>query len=658
MNDERDNSQAVLRKILDTIPQSVFWKDRDGVYLGCNQVFAKTVGLGSPDEIIGKTDFDLPWPKSEAEAYRADDAAVISRGQPKLHIIEQVLSADGKRVWADTCKMPLLDERGNVIGVLGVYEDFTERRRVEEELVFQQKFSSALLETMPAFIYIHDLVQDRNVYTNRNNLELLGYTAEQIKEMGSSVMMNLFHPDDVPRLAEHHARCAQMKDSEVLEIEYRIRQHDGQWRWMWSRDVPFTRGSNGLVSQIIGSAEDITERKRAEEERAKYEQQLQQALKLESLGILAGGIAHDFNNLTAGIFGYIERARQYADDHYATEIASNLDKAMQAFDRARALTRQLLTFSRGGAPVTKLTDLSALLRDAASIALSGSNVRAEFDIAEDLWLGHADRNQLMQVVDNILINARDVMPEGGIISIRAENLPPEADLPELLTPGRHVRISIKDQGPGIAAEHVVHIFDPFFTTKEKGHGLGLSMAYSIIKQHGGLITAESQAGEGSTFRIFLPATLELPEQEPAKVEAAQYRGKSKILVMDDEPMILELLTRVLEDVGYSVVPAAHGEEAIRIYQEALGGPEPVAAAILDLTVRAGIGGKETIKRLLEIDPRVVAIVSSGYSDDPVLTDARTYGFKGVIQKPYKKAELIDAVVKVLSDSPDRTPHGH
>lgn len=391
----------------------------------------------------------------------------------------------------------------------------------------------------------------------------------------------------------------------------------------------------------ISVVRDITERKKMEEELLRTE-------KLESVGILAGGIAHDFNNLLTAIMGNITLAKMnlYSPD----EAYQQLEEAEKASLRAKDLTKQLLTFSKGGKPIKKTTSIVELTKESASFALRGSNVRCEFSIPDDLWPVNVDEGQVSQVINNLIINADQSMPEGGTIKIKSENVTvTESDvLP--LKEGGYVKISIKDHGIGIPKEYLPKIFDPYFTTKHKGSGLGLATAYSVIKKHDGHITAESETGIGTTFLIYLPASKENVLTKKVKDEKP-LTGKGKILVMDDEEVVREVAGLMLRTIGYEVEFASDGVEAIELYKRAMESGEPFEAAIMDLTVPGGMGGKEAIKNLLELDPNVKAIVSSGYSTDPIMSEFEQYGFKGIMAKPYQIEELSRMVSEIIGMPP-------
>jgi two-component system cell cycle sensor histidine kinase/response regulator CckA len=389
------------------------------------------------------------------------------------------------------------------------------------------------------------------------------------------------------------------------------------------------------LRQIRAVVSDISDVKRMEEE-------LLKARKLESVGMLAGGIAHDFNNILTAILGNVSMARMQATPE--GEIFEMLSAAETASKRAQTLTRQLLTFAKGGAPVKETASIKDVIRESSLLVLRGSKSRCEFSLREDLWPAEVDFGQVSQGINNIVINADRAMPEGGIIRVAAENLIIDNGHGLPLKPGRYIRISITDHGVGIAEKHLSNIFDPYFKTKHGYNGLGLATAYSIIKRHDGHITVESQLGVGTTFHIYLPAS---DKAVPEKEEVRLIKGRGRILVMDDEELIREMVGRMLEKLGYEPEFAKDGAEAIEIYKAAMESGMTYDAVILDLTIPGGMGGKEAIKKLLEIDPEVKAIVSSGYSDDLILSNFREYGLKGIMPKPFGTLSLSKVLHEVL-----------
>jgi two-component system cell cycle sensor histidine kinase/response regulator CckA len=375
---------------------------------------------------------------------------------------------------------------------------------------------------------------------------------------------------------------------------------------------------------------DITESKRLEAEQQRIQ-------KLESVGTLAAGIAHDFNNYLTGIMGNISLSMRNVDKHKGKTL-ERLEEAERACLKAKDLTQQLLIFSRGGTPIKKLINIGKLTEEAATLALRGSRVKPVLSLPDNLWAVEADEGQINQVISNIIINADQAMPKGGIINIEVTNCFINARESLTLPTGNYVHIAIKDTGIGIPKEHHDRIFDPFFTTKQKGSGLGLTTAFSIMKSHDGYITFESEPATGTIFHVYLPAS-----EKPVPIEEASRGtptyGTGKILVMDDENIIREMLHKMLNLAGYEVELTSDGAEAIEQYSRARESGHPFDAVIMDLTIPGGMGGKEAIKELVKIDPNVKAIVSSGYATDPVMSDYKKYGFSAVVTKPYSVADI-------------------
>jgi nitrogen-specific signal transduction histidine kinase/CheY-like chemotaxis protein len=383
---------------------------------------------------------------------------------------------------------------------------------------------------------------------------------------------------------------------------------------------------------------DITDRKKAEEEMQKTE-------KLESLSILAGGIAHDFNNILTGILGNISLAKINVGE--GNKIAKILVEAENAAIRAKSLTQQLLTFAKGGLPVKNVISIADLIRDSASFALRGSRVKCHFSIARNLWTVAVDEGQMSQVINNLIINADMAMPDGGIITIDAQNICLTEENPLPLSEGRYIMIGISDEGIGIKKDHLSKIFDPYFTTKQKGSGLGLATSYSIVKKHNGHMVVDSVLGSGTTFTIYLPAA-EKGAKKISEPRAAKLKSSSKILIMDDDETIRNVLIKMLGHIGCQAIATKDGRETVKIYQKWKQAKKPFDAVIMDLTVPGGMGGRETIKKLRKIDPDVKAIVSSGYSNDPIIANYKNYGFKGFVTKPFKLEELTKILKQVIT----------
>ncbi len=410
---------------------------------------------------------------------------------------------------------------------------------------------------------------------------------------------------------------------------------DGTERLVEQSAVPII-GRGGNYAGAVLAFRDVTDRVRTEEE-------LLKGKKLESLGILAGGIAHDFNNFLAGILGNISLAKLAVEP--GSKVKGRLEAAENAVSRAKELASKLLTFSKGGSPVRKPVLMEEIVKDSAYIAVMGSSCRCEFSFQEDLWPAVADAGQMGQVINNLVLNAVQAMPGGGNVRIRMENASVGANQIKHVKPGDYVKIDVADHGIGIPRENFEKIFDPFFTTKAKGNGLGLATTYAILKSHGGNIFVESTPGVGTVFHLFVPAVQGyVPAKSDIMGETA-VPGKGKVLVMDDEDMILDVAGGMLEHLGYEPSLARDGSEAIHAYVKAEDAGRRFDAVIMDLTIPGGMGGEEAARKILESYPDAKLIVSSGYSNDPVMASHARYGFRGVVVKPYRVEELS----RVLSD---------
>jgi PAS domain S-box-containing protein len=421
----------------------------------------------------------------------------------------------------------------------------------------------------------------------------------------------------------------------AIDITERIRAeralHEAQTALQKAHDELATR-----VAERTAELEQANERLLSEmEQRKQVEEELFRGRKLDSLGVLAGGIAHDFNNFLTIISGNIALAKMYLKP--ADPVCETLEQAAVACKRASSLASQLLTFGKGGAPVRKPVPLAGVVKDAVGLARAGAQVTIDLAIADDLWSAEIDIEQISQALHNILLNARQAMAEGGVIEVRAKNVVFDANsLP--LRSGRYTMISARDHGCGIAADILPRIFDPYFTNKESGIGLGLATVHAIVAKHEGHIAVQSVLGVETTFSVYLPACT--VEQLRESVIGQQLQtGSGRILVMDDEEALRNLLAQILKRLGYEVECAKEGTEAIGLYQRAKDSGNSFDAALLDLTIPGGMGGKEVAARLREIDDHVILIVSSGYSNTPIMSDYRTYGFNDVISKPWTPVQL-------------------
>jgi PAS domain S-box-containing protein len=392
-----------------------------------------------------------------------------------------------------------------------------------------------------------------------------------------------------------------------------------------------------------GVIRDITERKKIETEQQKTQ-------KIESIGVLAGGIAHDFNNILTTLWGNISMASMGVEP--AGETAALLTESQKALKRAQDLTRQLLTFSKGGVLLTEHSSVTDIIKNSIAFSLRGSKTKCDLSIAEGTLYLNVDKGQINQVMNNLIINADQAMPDGGLIQISAYNvvLSSENSKKALLLPdGEYVKISIQDQGLGISKENMPKIFDPYFTTKENGSGLGLATSYSIVKNHGGLLCANSRLEKGSVFDIYLPAADDPDFQEKKAFNIKKLIGKSSgnILMMDDDKQLKTIAGKMLRKLGYHVEFTSEGNETVTKYKNDMEIGVKYDLVILDLTIPGGFGGKKTIRKLQKIDPDVKAIVSSGYSNDPVMANPAKYGFSGRISKPYTIESLAKSLDIIL-----------
>ena len=400
-------------------------------------------------------------------------------------------------------------------------------------------------------------------------------------------------------------------------------------------EARFVAEETGRVVVIV---RDLSEQRRNDENLARIE-------KLEALGMLAGGIAHDFNNLVAGSFGHVEMAREYIIEDKATRAVDCLNEAARLFNRARELTRQLLTFSKGGTPHKAHGDLVGVVRAAVNSALDDTSFQLQFEAAPQLPAISFDAVQLTQVVENLVTNAKQAMPAGGVleVTIRASDICVGTTLP--LAVGSYVCVSIKDHGEGIPLENMPKLFDPFFTTRPTGTGLGLASSFSIVKRHGGHLDVQSELGNGTDCSIYLPVDVE-GRVELARPLTTRQARQGRVLVMDDEDSVRGVTSAYLMRLGYEVTLAADGGEAIDIYRRTLVRGQQFAFVILDLTVPGGLGGRETLESLREIDAGVMAIATSGYSNDPILAHPENYGFRASIAKPYSRQEFLGLIARI------------
>lgn len=534
---------------------------------------------------------------------------------------------------------PVKDSNGEIVRAVLLYHDITELVQAKASVAEEKERLFFTLASIAEGVIATD--QDgRITMMNQVAEKLTGWSSEEAFGLPICDVLKIF--DEGNRQI-----CLDILGNALLAEEVGetlgktiLRTRDGAELLFTMSAAPIRRQDSTVAGAIV-VFRDVTREKRWEEEMIK-------SARIESLGLLAGGIAHDFNNLLTAMLGNVSLAKMLAEP--GSRLHDLLSRTENASSRARNLTQQLLTFAKGGTPLKSLVSLKKLLREAADFALSGSTVKCEFSLPDDLWPVEVDEGQFGQVVQNLMLNAVQAMPDGGVARISAENFPVAGNVIPSLAGGRYVRIAVQDHGMGIPRQDLNRIFDPYFTTKELGHGLGLTICYSIIQKHQGHISVQSEPGVGTTFFILLPAS----EKEFAggattiaggREEAGP--GNGRILVMDDEEVVRDVASQMIAFLGYQVEQSRNGEETLAMYASAMEKGRPYDAVIMDLTIPGGMGGKETVEKLLAMDPGVRAIVSSGYANDPIMADFRLYGFSGVVPKPYSMQELADVLESVL-----------
>ncbi|MBF0102762.1 MAG: PAS domain S-box protein [Desulfobacterales bacterium] len=516
----------------------------------------------------------------------------------------------------------------------GTHSDITESKQAEEALRNEKERLMVTLRSIGDGVITTDS-HSRIVLVNTVAESLTGWRQDDAEGKHISEVFHIIN--EVTRQICENPIEKVIKTGAISELANNtiLVARDGSERIIADSGAPI-RNRDGQIIGVVLVFRDITQR-------ILIENELRQAHKLESIGLLAGGIAHDFNNMLGVISGNISYALSKMNQQ--NDLWEVLNDVETGTKQAQKLTQQLLTFAKGGAPIKKEADLREVLKESALFVTRGSKVRCEFIFPENLWIVSVDTGQMNQAISNLVINAIQAMPDGGIIQIQAENktLSPEDSI--VLSPGNYVKISVKDNGIGISEKHLSKIFDPYFTTKQKGSGLGLATTYSIIKRHNGHISVESKIGIGSTFYIYLPA-IDFKLSVTQKERKVEHKRHGKILIMDDQEMLLTIAGKLFKHLGYETAFAIDGKQAIDIYKEAFQSTNPFYLVILDLTIPGGMGGVEAMMQLLKIDPNIKAIVSSGYSNDPVMANYREYGFCGILPKPFTKADVEEVLASI------------
>jgi len=622
-------SEKRYRGIIEGMAEGYYEVDLEGNFTFINEAMAQIVGIPKA-QLQGANNRDFMAAETAEVVYRKYND-VYQTGIPVKRFEYELKTKEGRARHLEVSIALTKDSEGRPTGFRGVARDITEKRKMEIQLLKTRNFLQNILNSSLDGISTTDM-KGRIVYATPRLREMLGFDQKEL--LGNPVYR--FYKNgkaDAKYIMEILTQKGDLKNYEMQFVG-----KDGKLLEIML-SATLLKDESGKAIGTVGVFKDISEKKRMEE-------QILHVQKLESVGVLAGGIAHDFNNILTAIVGNISLAKMYAKTE--GKLVQILTEAERASGRAKELTERLLNFSRAEKPVKRVDAVGRLMQDVTALVLSGSNVCYEFDVPPDLWMAEYNPNQIRQALTNVVLNAMEAMPKGGVVRASAKNVVfdrKRVDLTETIPAGKYVQLTIADHGAGIQPADLPKIFDPYFSTKEqglqKGMGLGLTTVYSIVKRHEGYLHVESELGSGTKVHLFLPA-YESVQREPAEVlelGETRDRPKGKILVMDDEEIVREVVGEMLKEMGYAVKYAKDGSEAIELYQKAKGAGAPFEAVILDVTVKAGMGGKDTMKRLLEVDPGVRAFVSSGYSDEPIIMEHQKYGFVGAIAKPFNVETL-------------------
>lgn len=653
---ERRLADEFLRLVVNSIPDFVFWKDRNSVYLGCNNAFAKAAGVGTPVNIIGKTDYELSWKKEESDFFVTVDRRIMESGRAEYHIIEPQLQAGGKQSWVETCKVPLYDERRQVVGILGTYMDITGRMLVDVALRESERRYKLIAENSSDVIWTMNLAGEFT-YVSPTAFRLRGFTADEVMRQP---LDRQIAPASMPiararlkRLFEK-ARRGIMGPPEVVELEQLCK--DGSTVWT-EASIELVKDDVDGSLMILGVTREITERKLAEADQLRMEAQVLKTQKLESLGLLAGGIAHDFNNLLMVILGSADLAN--CDIPAGSPIKPRIEDITTVAKRAAELCNQMLAYAGKGSFVIESTNLADVVTDMTPIlkVAVSKNAHLNFKLSTDVPVIEADRTQLRQIIMNLVINASeaqgdrsgDIVITTGCVDYDLTHVQ-DPELHGTIPEGRYVFLEVSDTGCGISDDTMRRIFDPFFTTKFTGRGLGLAAVLGIVRSHKGALRVHSIVGKGTTFTALFPVS----KLKAVNVSTTQdvtrvpmLKTGVVVLLVDDDECVVVIAKLLLERLGCEVLVATGGRQAMELYRQ---NRERIKCVLLDLTMPE-MDGEQTLVELKKIDPDACVILSSGYSEHSVTQRFLNRGIAGFVHKPYQLATLQVVLEEALHCGP-------
>jgi PAS domain S-box-containing protein len=625
-------SEERYRDLFENATDLIQVLNADGSIRYVNQAWHDTLGYG-PHEIATMSIFDIIHPDC-ADCEPEFKSVVCGNKGGRFETL--FMTKTKETIIVEGNVSPML-EGGVFVGTRGIFRDITVRKRAETAMVAEREQLAVTLRSIGDGVITTDII---------GNVVLINEVAERLtgwrQDDALGKPIKAVFPIKNEETGDDHAcpieRVLQTGTPCELEGNAVLIARDGTRHLITNSIAPILSKDSAVIGAVL-VFRDVTERK-------KLEDRLNKSEKIESLGVLAGGIAHDFNNLLNSILANIDIGLRFADPD--SDLQKSLARAQKASTNAKELTQQLLTFSKGGAPVKKLAAIADLIRDTGDFGTRGTNVRCEYDLPGDLWNAEIDEGQISQVIQNLVINAAQSMLQGGTIRISARNIEAGRMASPELKEGRYVCITVRDHGHGIARENLTRIFEPYFTTKSSGSGLGLTTTYSIVKNHDGVIDVESAVGTGTAFSVYLPASLAPAATDDHLAKPRPHKAANgRILVMDDDELIQETVGVLLDMLGYQAEVADDGERALTMYRQAQESGAPYDAVIMDLTIPGGKGGREAIQQLLDMDPHAKAIVSSGYSTDAVMANYARHGFAGIVVKPYTIDELGAELQRVL-----------